>query len=657
MQATTTTVKAIDRLRQSTANAWAPRPRAAPVDWITARVRLSEAYEARRGPYDTSERPWMRGILEAVANPNVRRIRLKASPQVGKTLLLQALLLYLADNAPASAMVILPDRDSAVEFRDRVYALAKESGFSVPPRWKWNTRHFDLGDMRCYLAWPKSKQRLRGRRCKYVFRSEIDVYEAPKRVGDPITSSDQRVKAFRSHLILDESSPIPEPSRIDSLERDSDRRRWWCCCPHCKRWQIPRFFTHQEGEHAGRGGVIGWKDDQGNYREPEVAKALAVYVCEHGGCQITNDQKPAFVAGGRWLPTGQRIDKRGHVVGKPERDATRIGFHLWALHSHNTWGEMAGDYVRAVRNGTVPDFWQNTLGLAHRSRTKMPTWQELGERAASLYSRGEVPHEAWFLTAGCDVQDREIYCVVRAWGDQRTSWLVDWFVFARTDGDDGEPIKSDFAQIRGAVLDVQWPIANGQSNPRGRKFLQVALLNIDANHRTMDAHEWAHSMQSKRVRTVRGDLSTKDKYRMTVVTHSKRDPTKIYRGGMELWGINVDEFKIDLAQRFLADPTRPGAWFVTKDCLEAGQFYLQQVVNEQKVMIRGKDGRPRPEWRERDSTIGHDFWDCEIYASAGGQMIVDGFPGNPGWDATRWPRPRAFSTNAGSAPAATREFE
>jgi phage terminase large subunit GpA-like protein len=105
-----------------------------------------------------------------------------------------------------------------------------------------------------------------------------------------------------------------------------------------------------------------------------------------------------------------------------------------------------------------------------------------------------------------------------------------------------------------------------------------------------------------------------------------------------MWSVNVDVFKTDLAQRFRASPDKPGAWYVTADCLEQGQFYLKQVVNEPQVMVRGKDGRYKVAWRERDSTIHHDYWDCEVYASIGAQMIVDSFPGG-GWDAATWPKP------------------
>jgi phage terminase large subunit GpA-like protein len=278
------------------------------------------------------------------------------------------------------------------------------------------------------------------------------------------------------------------------------------------------------------------------------------------------------------------------------------------------------------------------------SRGKTPDWRDLGTRLAGSHPRGTVPPQAWFLTAGGDVQDDEVYVSVRAWGDQRTSWLVDWYVFERTKGDDGDLIKSDLKQIEEFVLRAVYPVHGGSANPRGRKSLGVALLAIDGNHRTMDVHEWRRSLSDaakSRVRIVRGESEIKDEqgYKMTVLEHSKRDETVVYEGGLEMWHIAPDPFRTDLQQRFRAMPDRPGAWFVTCDAIDQGEYYLRQVVNEPMVMVRDKSGRWKRAFVQRDSTIGHDFWDCAVYESAAAQMVVDTFPGVPGWDASGWPQP------------------
>jgi len=628
---TATRTNAKNRLRRHLGQGWRPRRRETPVEWLPRRVRLTQEYESARGPYELSARPWFAEVAEVCADPDVRFVRIKACTQSGKTLLLCAVLLYLAENSPAPAMCVLPGRDEAVEFRDRLYSLAAASGIPIPVKRQWNTRWCDLGEMRVYLAWPRSSSRLRSRRCKYVFRSEVDVFEG-RGNEDPIEASNQRVKAFYRSLILDESTPLPEVSRIEQMEAESDQRRWWATCPHCGVEQELRFFTHAEGPLAGRCGFAGLKDKHGQWLPPDAARQTAHYVCK-SGCRITNDEKATFVRNGRW------------VASKKHASGRSVGFHLWRIHSHYSFGDIAAEYLTARGDGKLPDFFQNVLGLCHRQRGKMPTWRELGTRLAYTHERGTVPLHTWFLTAGGDVQEREVYVTVRGWWGNCTSALVDWFVFERSEGDDGDLVKSDLQQIWEYVLRRSFPIVGGDVNPRGRRQLKVALLGIDGQHRTMDVHNWRRSLREhdqERVRIVRGEAQVKpdQKYKMTEVQHAKRDKGKVYEGGLELWNINPEVFRADLAGRFRSSPDKPGAWYVTRDAIEVGKFYLKQVVNEPLVFIRGKDGRYKAEWRERDSTLGHDFWDGETYSRAMAEMVVDSFGENVGWDENQWPRPQ-----------------
>lgn len=637
----------MQKLRRSTASAYRRRRRLSTEQWIEQRIVLNEEHEGRRGPYDLSNRPWWRYLLKVVDDPNTRHIRLRCSTQVGKTLFLCAVICCLAETKPATAMVVLPDQVEANAFRDRLYALAESSGIEIPAFYKWNMRYCDLGDMRIYLAWPRSVQRLRGKRCRYVFRSEIDVFPDTAKTGDPIAASDRRVKSFKRYLIFDESTPIPEVSRIDAMEKDSNQARWSCRCPHCRTYQVPRFYTHKDGPLKGRCGVAGYRDANGKAKSPDQARRDAYYACE-SGCKITNEEKPAFLRDGVIVLEGQSVDKKGRVTGKPARDNRIVGLHLWAAHSHDSWGDIAAEFCEAARDGTLPDFSQNALGMRHRHHGRMPEWRELGTRLAFWHVRGTVPNDVWFLTAGGDVQDREVYVSVRGWGDHRTSFGIDWFVFDRVSEDEGALVKSDLAQIA-EVLERNFPIVGPDgkraTNPRGKSVLRVAMMGIDANHRTLDVHNLIKSLGTKRIIAVRGEAGIKpaDKYKPSTVFESKREDADgdktVYEGGLDLLNINPEVFRTDLEDRFQSSAGTPGAWYVPKDAIETGKFYLQQVVNEPCIFVKGKDGRPKQQRKERDTTIGHDFWDCEVYSSAIAQKIVDDFPGRPGWNASAWPKP------------------
>jgi len=651
------------------ADAWRPRPRASPAEWITANIRLS-SLEAAKGAYDLASRPWWRDILGAIASPLVRTIVVPASTQVGKTLALIAAICYLARHSPAASLVVLPTKDDAIEFRERLYAIAAESGLWIPPEGKWNLRFCQVESQRIYLAWSGSRQRMRGRRCKYVFLTELDVYASAGKGGDPVESARQRVKGFSRYLIFAECSPVPERSRVTDLEFQPERRRYrlQSKCPHCGAMQELRFFTHGDGDLAGRCGVAGLHDAQGQRLDPDQARQTAYYVCRNG-CRIDSTEKKQLIASCRWVPEGCGIDAAGNLTGSPERGIRDLAFRLWAAYSPKSWGEIAAESLIAERDGTLPDFFQNWLGISHRIKSTLPTWEELGRRlAVPYYVRGQVPPAAWFLTAACDVQEREVYCVVRAWGDKRTSWLVDWFVFERGDDDETDLIKSDMLQLN-KVLQATYPISG--VNPRGKTELPVALLGIDANFRTLDVHEWIRSHgKPARIRAVRGDgkLAAETKYKPSLVKESRRERDNgtgpvVYEGGLELWSIAVESFHLDLVERFSGSPDKPGAWMLPANIVATGRHYLRQVVNEMPYHVRGKDGRQKIEWRELLKNLGHDFGDCEVYGSALAQMFVDQLAGSPGWDASRWPgeaattdvaaavRPSTPSPNRAARPA------
>ena len=142
-------------------------------------MRLSADYEADVGRYDLARRPYWRAVLDAFDDPEVEQIDVLKSTQVGGTLALIAAMLSRSALAPAPAIVVTPDRESAVELRDRVYSNAEVTPAlreKVPLARHRNTRAIDLHDSRVYLAWSQARQRLRDRACQVVYLTEIDVY-------------------------------------------------------------------------------------------------------------------------------------------------------------------------------------------------------------------------------------------------------------------------------------------------------------------------------------------------------------------------------------------------------------------------------------------------------------------------------------------------
>jgi phage terminase large subunit GpA-like protein len=196
--------------------AWKRPPRPPLTEWATRYYRLSDQYEANPGPYNLAAYPYLREIMDAFSDPDVERLTIVASTQVGKTLFVLVAMAYLSDTDPAPALICTPDQTSTIEFRDRFYANALETPKlrdRVPPQRQWNTRHIDMRQNRIYMAWAGSRQRLRGRPCRYVFMSEVDVYVRTM-AGDPMKTGPERTKKFFRKKITCESTPVGEDSPI-----------------------------------------------------------------------------------------------------------------------------------------------------------------------------------------------------------------------------------------------------------------------------------------------------------------------------------------------------------------------------------------------------------------------------------------------------------
>jgi len=599
-------------------------------------MRLSSEYEADVGRYDLERRPYWKAILDAFDDAEVQQIDVLKSTQVGGTLALIAAMLSRSVLAPAPAIVVTPDRESAVELRDRVYSNAEATPTirdKVPLRRHRNTRAIDLHDCRVYLAWSQARQRLRGRACQVVYLTEIDVYGNHSKGGNAVRAAEQRVKSFRRHKIYAESSPSAHPSTIDQRYRDSLKYSWQCPCPHCGHYQDLRFFAHKRGEFTGKGGIRGMKNDRAQWLEPDEVRKQAWYECESGGCRIESDQIKPMVELGKWVAEGQFVDQEtGEVSGEPVRGRRHIGFRLWSIHSDaRTIGDIAAAYISALRDGTIPDFFGNWLAIAHRYNSERLEWGEIAKRRTAAYDRNIVPSDCWFLTSAADVQQDRVYWIVRGWGDQSQSWLIDWGINPRT-----PDTNDDLDALIKSVLDRRW-VVDGL-NPRGRDSLRVRLMAIDAGHRTRTVQEWTRARADERIRTVRGDHQLGfDRWRRSLVDRNARTG-EVYQDGLDLWRINVYPIYHQMVELRAATEDGPTAWRLPRNIKEEGQDYLEQIANFERIISVDDNGAKVAKWEPRNGLIGCDYWDTEVYSRAMAEMIVASQKGNFGWDASHWPR-------------------
>lgn len=643
---------AVKRLRKSVASAWRPKMEHRLSDYCEQTIRLSEYHEASRGPYDLKENPFWRDILDAMADPEVREISVLKSTRVGGTLALIAASLGLSHLDPGPGMVVTPDEVSGIELRDRIYdtALAsKKYRDQVPKPRFWNTRAIDLQSNSIYLAWAGSAQRLRGRTCRRVFFSEIDVYPpAIRGGGDAIRAGGERIKRSFYNLRYYESSPDGEDSRIYKLYLQGNQMKWHCPCPKCGLYQELRFFVFKSGPHKGRGGIVGYMDKDGNLASQDEAMRNAHYICLNG-CRIDNHEKNPMVEKGVWVPKGCEVDSEtGKVIGKPERSRRHVSCHLWTIHVPRiNFSSLAAGYVDHYIQNDMKEFFQNWLGLRWRSGARPPRWDQVGRRLAGVHQRGEVPEGVYFLTAGVDVQRTGCYWAVYGWGHLSRAWLIDWgynrrFISDTDDFSDDEiedltypHLASDLVQLRQSVLGRRFPMYGGKQSPFGQTSMRIKGVAIDSNYRKNSVHRFIQQSADKRLFAVRGDenVKPKDRFRRTIV--DKAEDGHSYDQSREIYGVSTTYFKHEIYDRLSLKPDSQQAIIFPFEMSRKGADYLRQLMNESLVEeVNLKTGKKKIHFKEQNNRLGSHYLDTFVYGFARAEIILSTY--NLTWDSNTW---------------------
>lgn len=593
-----------------------------------------------------------------MADPEVRHISVLKSTRVGGTLAMVAAWLGLSETDPGPGMIATPDDTSLTEIRDRIYDTAEESAtyrHRVPPPRRRHMRHVDLGTMRIFLGNAGSTQSLRGRTCRRVSRHEIDVWPKSLRGGgDPLAASADRVKSLFYSLLYDESSPDGEDSQIYAQWLEGDQRTWQCKCPRCGLYQEFRFFVFDSGPHVGRGGVVGWKDENGNHRSKEDARRDAHYLCLNG-CRIDNHEKQDMIGTGVWCPKGQTVVD-GRLVGTPEKDTRHKSYHLWSVHVPTiSFSDLAVAYLEHYNTNKIKEWFQNWLGLRYRTGRKMPQWRQLGKKFETPYPRAIIPPHAWFLTAGVDVQLHGIYWTVWAWGHMARSWLIDWGYLRRfigsgdayTDDRDEDcslpSTASDLNQLDHAVLYRNFEVLGRVANPLGHTTLKPTRVGIDSNYRKNAVYRYILNSTSNRLRAVRGDnkMTGRDRFRKTIV--EKNRSGKKYPQKREQWQINTISYKHEIVDKYQLDRDAPGAILFPEGICGIGQDVLRQMLNERPAEELDRDNRKKIVFKVEDEKLGSHYLDTRVYAEAMAEMLLDEL--GLTWDTTTW-QSRAAEDNS-----------
>lgn len=627
---------AVDECFRRCADILRPIKRARYEKWLPKNLHLPKEVSANPGAYqiDNGFR-YFEGPIEAVQDEEVEEIVADLPTQIGKTTFLEALMAAISMNDPAPGMLAGPDQDDIHKVRDELYSICESSRAlrkHIPTPRNRNMRWIQIGGARWYLAWSGNTQKLSGKSCRWVLCTECDKWRQSTKEGLTQDLVRERVKAFAAYKLIFESTPTDENSFIANRYEESNKCRYQMPCPHCKHWQELRFHPHKEGMYKGRGGVVGYLDERGLPVEPDKALAEAHYVCEGNGCTITDEDRVNMIDLGKWIPSGQRVNKQGKVLGTPDRSSRVTGYNSTSLiGKHVTFGKMAAEFCRSHGDPKKEqNFVNNWLGEKYVARAKAIRWKDLHPKLIGGHARGSVPASAFFLTAGIDKQKDRAYWSVRAWGNGKTSWLVDWGVYSQTvDGNGAARQASDLKRVWDDVINRDWPVTGG-ANVMGWPTLRVVKAGCDTQYRPLLVWNFVRKQHGDIVRAFAGDHAVIGPYRRSVVEINSRTGEPYPDGGMITWRVNTAEYKSDIRDRWNSAQDEPGFWWTTHSKLEEIADYLKHITNEVEVPHPTPKNPQGTKWIPSDLSGRWDWGDTEVYASAAADMVT-GFE----WDNVR----------------------
>jgi phage terminase large subunit GpA-like protein len=550
-------------------------------------------------------------VADAIADPCVEEIDCLKGAQIGWSEQCRNHVGFCVDLDPGPMMILMPDQKSAEDFKEeRVDPLIKNTPAvqrHVTSRAWDDTKHrirFDT--MSIYFVWAGSKTGTKSRPIRYLICEEPDEYPPFSSTGgDPLSKAEKRLTTYRdkgrAKLLLG-GTPTTRTGNIwKRWEMCAIRFHYWVPCPHCNAYQIllwkqVRWPERRTGE------------DRRQHAERVKPVGLAYYECEHCKGRIDDHHKPRMLRRGVWASEDQVVAPDGRVVG-PERSAKRIGFKISGLYSPWVlWGQLASEWIESQGDpNALADFINQRLAEPfeeQRAKTEPTLIQEkaIGAPPPMLIPRWARALVATADTQGNDEKDGHFWYVIRAWGYDYRSQLVDFGVCSS---------KGELVQ---RCLERPIPM-------EGANAATPQLLLVDSGGpRWSEVYQLAQS--DPRIHPTKGAA-----HKRTWMVDER--PQK--RHGVVLWEIDTNQSK-DMLHRLIHDPDRT-KWL--PHC-EINDDYRKQMCSESKVY---NPTERREEWVEVVKNNNH-LWDCEANQCAAAWRIGCGMP-----EPTEQPKPSEPATN------------
>ena len=433
-------------------------PRDIPIsDWIEESIYIPSIVTSNPGYVDLNLTPYLRGILDAFADPEVRMITIKKPTQTGLTLSILMFLGYILDQKPGNALIVSPSKKMAEELStERFKAILQKSPVLNKHT---NANLFDMTKLtykfdNCifHFTWASSSTELASKAKKYLFMDEIDKYaDELRNESDPISLAMERLKTYPDSKAVFASTPTHQYNQISKKYKESNQSIYKCECPKCGVRQQLEFyqikFPHE------------YKEDINKLLQDKPC----YYECKECKYHITESEKSTFIRTGVWESTNPEIKHH-------------IGFHISGIMSpFMSFSDMIYQFLEAKYSMDpikMKNFTNSILGEFYEEDMKSVA-VVMNKVLLPEKNRFEVSDDAVFVVTGIDKQEDRYYYTTYEFCFNRKMNLIDH----------GQLRLDD--EIVNKIIQKAYTTKTG-------KLLTNKLIAIDSGYKASEVYEFCN---------------------------------------------------------------------------------------------------------------------------------------------------------------------
>lgn len=598
--------------------AWATKHQT-PDEW-GAKNRIYGPETGVPGPRNPNLTPYTIPFMRGMSDPKWKRCILATSAQSGKTEAILDIIGERLDNRPAPILYAGPSLQFISDqfeprlndlFRQAPTLLSKVEGGIEGKRQKKTLKR--VAGVRLRLAHTGSSTALKSDPAAIALVDEYDEMLANIRgQGDPLGLIEARGDSYADFCVgvtstCSQGLATTERDQVSGLEfwsvgdetdisspiwrlwQQGTRHHWCWPCPHCGAYFVLRFRQLRWPQNA----------------TPLQALRNSWVECPHCEGRIDEEHKPACNAAGLYIAPGETADEIGMVHGEPLAETTTLSLWVSGLASPmKTFGERAESYLRALASGEqdkIQTAMNAGFGELHvPGGGDLPEWRDVRKRAET-YKACTVPEGVRFLVAGIDVQGNRLPYVVRGFGAQAESWLI------------------DHGEIWGKTSETKVWDELAAMLQRDFDGLPVKLAFIDSGFRpgkkeslpTHRVYDFCRRFKRFVVPTKGSSMPMVRPLVMSAIEVEQTDG-KQRKYGLQLARLDSDYWKALVHERLTFETSQPGAFHLNADVTDD---YCQQLVAEARV--KGPSGR----WIWIARAKDNHFLDAEALAAAAAYRI------------------------------------